>query len=330
MLGFRKMVVMIFVCISIVLTAGSISAQELDKKEFCNSVPGENWALVMDLSEFDIEKNQINKDGKGSRLLAYNKKTGMMISAFLTKEGETGDSKKCRDFYSERLKTTPIKMENMVRSERGEWALQEYFVKELQGRQVNSKHVNAYYAKGDTWIDVHMSKALFNPEDQKLFDAFLEKLAIKDNYQPTLKETAMFGIEFFTYGNYQNASEFLAKALEMEKREKQLINNKYVIRTVVEELGLSYLSIGNTEKALDTYEYGLLIDPEYAMYYYGKAYVYSRNDDMEKTLDNLKLAFKYKNSMMNGRKIPNPRTFSGFKKFFANPDFSKEVDLLMK
>ncbi len=256
------------------------------------------------------------------------------------KENEIGGSKKCREFYLKKMKEggpselngVALKMEQIETSEQNDIALLKYIITiELNGKQIRFNHINAYLAHGETWIDIHLSK-IMKPDDQRLFDDFLAKVKFIENYVPSYRDNISFGMEFFWEREYEKGSVYLQKALDAERQDRSLTESldKFVWRLYIEALGLSYNVLEKPEKALEIFHYGLNNDSEYAMFYYGQAYAYGRLDNMDKTLDNLKMAFKYKNSLTGNRKIPNPKTYAGFKKFFENPTFAKEIELLLK
>jgi hypothetical protein len=60
-----------------------------------------------------------------------------------------------------------------MRSEVGEVAMLEYLVPEIDGMVIRQKNKIAYYVRGDYWLHIQVSKALFQEEDEPLFSAVL-------------------------------------------------------------------------------------------------------------------------------------------------------------
>ncbi len=121
--------------------------------------------------------------------------------------------------------------------------------------------------------------------------------------------------------HYQRAIQLYSKILEFEKKQQTLTKNDW--RMTVENLGMSYNAIGDNEKAREIFEYGLSKDNEYPMFYYNLAGAYARMDDLENSIENLKLAFKYRANMMPGEQFPNPAYDNSFSRFKNNYKFEK-------
>jgi hypothetical protein len=47
-----------------------------------------------------------------------------------------------------------------------------------------------------------------------------------------------------------------------------------------------------------------------------------------KAIENLRLAYKYKQNSLPGESLPNPRTDSSFEKYLNNPEFKAALDAM--
>ena len=63
-------------------------------------------------------------------------------------------------------------------SEVGDAAIVEYMVKAYMGRKVGQKNIHVYLAHDGYWIDVHISKVLYQPQDQPSLDAIVKSVQI--------------------------------------------------------------------------------------------------------------------------------------------------------
>ena len=57
------------------------------------------------------------------------------------------------------------------------------------------------------------------------------------------------------------------------------------------------------------------------MFYYNMACACAESNDLEGTIKNLKKAHAFKNNMIPGEKMPDPRRDSSFRKFMGNQEF---------
>jgi hypothetical protein len=144
------------------------------------SLPNANWTLEIPAGGFVIEKDQTSREGTRD-FSAINRSAGVVMSVFLEPAPSNGSSNYCREFYWEGLKkNSPLKMDDVKMSDMGEMTVLEYIVREHQGVRVDQKHLNAYLAKGNTCIDIHLSKVQFSPEDERVFTSILASVRLRD------------------------------------------------------------------------------------------------------------------------------------------------------
>jgi tetratricopeptide (TPR) repeat protein len=124
--------------------------------------------------------------------------------------------------------------------------------------------------------------------------------------------------------NFQKAIEFYEKIIEFEKTQPKLDKNTW--RVAVDNLGMSYIEIGENDKAKQILEYGLSKDDTYPLFYYNLARVYAEMDDLDASLANLKKAFAYRNNLTPKEHLPNPATDVSFARFMRNERFLKAVE----
>ena len=65
-------------------------------------------------------------------------------------------------------------------------------------------------------------------------------------------------------------------------------------------------------------------------FYYNLACIYAEMNDMESTMSYLKMAFKYKENVIPGESMPDPRSDDSFQRFMNNEKFRRLVESLSK
>lgn len=73
----------------------------------------------------------------------------------------------CRDTYFERALKSPLKKENIVRSEQGDFAMGEYVTPEFRGKVINQLHRNIYVEADGYCFDLHLSKLFYDQARDK-------------------------------------------------------------------------------------------------------------------------------------------------------------------
>lgn len=127
------------------------------------------------------------------------------------------------------------------------------------------------------------------------------------------------GSEYYLRRDFEKAIPPYQRALDMEKEKRTL--DKTLWKVLIDNLGMAYGISGDLDKAKETFEYGISKDPDYPMFYYNMACTYGEKDDMEKAIENLKLAFERRKNMIQGEKFPDPATDSSFQRFMKDEKF---------
>jgi len=283
-------------------------------------LPGKNWALEFQFKDFRMKDAETLPDFEGRRILAENDKTQVLLSVFLTPAKRPMHSKDLREAAWKDQKKLPLKREAVKKYEAGEWALFEYVIKDAKEfKGINQKNVFAFHVKGDTWIDYHLSKAFYKPADEKLFNDFIKSVKILQPFSPSSWDNFLFGSHYYRRGKYMKAIVYYEQALAQEKQNPRL--EKDFGRVLIDCLGMAYGLTGNLEMSKKTLEYGISKDPTFPMYYYNLACTYAEMNNLEKAVQNLKTAARYKNNMIPGERPPDAFKDSSFKRFLNNPKF---------
>jgi len=283
-------------------------------------LPGKNWVLEFPFKDFRMKDAETLPDFEGRRILAENDKTKVILSVFLTPAKRPMDNKGLRESAWGGLKKLPFKRKAVKKYESGEWAFLEYVIKEVKDcKGLNQENIFAYQVKRDTWIDYHLSKALYKPADEKLFNDFIKSVKILQPFSSFSLDNFIFGSHYYLRKKYMRAIVYYEQALAQEKQDPRL--HKNLGRVLIDSLGMAYGLTGNLEMSKKTLEYGISKDPTFPMYYYNLACTYAEMNNLEKAVQNLKMAARYKNNMISGEKRPDAFKDSSFKRVLNNPKF---------
>jgi tetratricopeptide (TPR) repeat protein len=127
------------------------------------------------------------------------------------------------------------------------------------------------------------------------------------------------GSTYYLDRNFKKAIGPYQKALDLEKEKRTLSDTLW--KVLVDNLGMSYGISGNLKKAKETFEYGISKAPDYPLFYYNLACTYGEMDEMDRAIEQLRLAFARKENMIPGEHIPDPARDSSFSRFLNNPKF---------
>ena len=287
------------------------------------SVPDKPAALQIDLLRLKVETNQLRQDTAGRRLQASDSR-GWVFSSFLFPLDHTVDSKGLREQEWADLRKgnsgNGIATEQVRIYERGSIPMLEYMIENFRGREVHQKHVFGYIVSGDMAMDFHISKIAYTPEDQKFFDALVNGIRLVENYEPDSRLEYGYGSIFYLQKNWARAAQHYENALERDKTKRTLSPTEW--KVLVDNLGMAYIASGNFQKAKSTLEYGVHEDAAYPMFHYNLACVHAEMNDLETALEQLKMAFLYRNNSLPGEEgMPDPAKDDSFKRYLGDPRF---------
>jgi tetratricopeptide (TPR) repeat protein len=296
------------------------------------SIPGERGVLELDPGPTLWRLDPLPGD-KEVRLQALDRPDHLLVTAFLQKVDFAPSPEKCRDTRwpesEKRLRDQKAHLEDLKQISQTDTARVEFMLRKFQGQDLGMRDVHVYLGSGNLCAEVHLSKIQFQPEQEKLFDQVLATVKMRLD-QSAAQEPDNREAEYIAEGSrlsqrqrYAAAAESYQKALDMEKQTRTLSNDSF--RVLVDNLGTSYGIGGNLARAKETFEYGISQYPQYPLFYYKMACTYGEMGKMEESLQQLRLAYKYKPNMIAGESFPDALKDASFRNFVSDEKFVKAV-----
>ena len=334
----KKFLIFFFVVFS--FSAAFAQSQKVNSTTINFTVPRAPWTVSISGGELNLDDRQTKLAAERGYFVMNDSKNEMTISLFIEPVGKCKASKECRDFIWKSGNPMWKNLENITQSEIGEISYFEFFRKEVLGRELKMQDMYAEFVADNYWVDLHISKVLYKPEDHTLFEQIVKsvKFETKKNGEvqvanspdsataKTAKEAMQHlrdGSVAYRQADYKKAIQFYGKALELEKKEPTLEKNLW--RVLIDNLGMSYGISGDLKKAIETLEYGLTKDATYPMFHYILACAYAEMNDVDTAIKNLRLAYKFKANTIPGEHLPNPATDDSFTRFMNNEKFVKAL-----
>jgi hypothetical protein len=296
------------------------------------STPGKSWSLVVDAPGFAVESQGRKPDGR-IYLLANNAKNKVVLSVTLEESPKGADPKKCPGYLHARAQSlASFGNTNIKYTEIAHMPVMEYFLPQMQGMPIKQQSFVACTAKDDVFIDIHLSKALFEASDRPVFVEILNAVHFSDQPVPSAdsssKQDSMDllreGSRRFLRQDYRGAIAPYQAALDLEKKEPQLSSNDW--RVLVDNLGMAYGITEDLDHSEAIYQYGIGKDPEYPGFYYGC--VFAERGNMDKAMEYLWKSFSLKANVIPGESMPDPAKDDSFQRFMSNQKFRDFVKSL--
>ena len=133
----------------------------------------------------------------------------------------------------------------------------------------------------------------------------------------------LLGDVLFGEKKYAAAAEAYGQAHRADDAKKQLSADDR--RNTLDQEGVSLAIDRRYDKALAVYRQAVTEDPEYPLYEYNYACVYSEMGDLDSALVHLKKAWGLRANMPRGQAFPDPRQDSSFRRWLNDPHFQKAV-----
>lgn len=285
------------------------------------SLPDQPAALQIDVLHMTTEKNTLKPDGTARYMFAHG--GSWNISANVSPAQSKVDAAGRRDLAWKGLSNGPFKADAVRTYGQGKAAVLDYMIERFQGRDLHQKNVFAYLVSGDQWFDVHISKAYYDPGDEKFLNSMLSSVILIEHYQPDTQLEFGYGSGFYLQQNWLRASQHYERALGIERSQKKRSLSPAEWRVLVDNLGMAYGMQHDWEKAKATFQFGITQDPAYPMFHYNLACTYAELNDLDSALADLKSAFAYRRNGIPGEGMPDPTKDPSFARFVNDARFSR-------
>jgi hypothetical protein len=154
---------------------GAANGLETGKRlEF--TVPGAPWTLSLPENDFVVRQKQIKPDGSAGYFYLTDEERLLNVSFFIEPAIKCQDSKSCRDMVWKAGNPAWKNIKNVSLSEIGEVSTFEFLIPSFQGQPIQQQNMYAQFVVDGFWVDFHISKVLYKPEERKLFEELVKSI----------------------------------------------------------------------------------------------------------------------------------------------------------
>jgi hypothetical protein len=140
------------------------------------TLPQAPWTLTLPADNFQMAQKQMKPDGSGAYFYLTDKTQEINLSMYIEPARDCRDSKSCRDMVWKAGNPAWENPKNVVQSEIGEASIFEFLIPSFQGMPIKQQNVYAEFVVDGFWVDMHLSKVLYKPEDHKLFERIIKSI----------------------------------------------------------------------------------------------------------------------------------------------------------
>lgn len=164
-----KNVSSIFTCLLVVLFGQAIAHASQTSEVMSLTVPAAPWNLTLPRDGLVMERQQLKPDGAHGYFLLADNKNEMTISLFIEPATKCKSAKECRDMVLKLGNPAWENPQNVMLGEIGDVSYFEFFMKTHQGVPLQQQHMYAQFVVDGFWVDLHVSKTQYKPEQHVLF-----------------------------------------------------------------------------------------------------------------------------------------------------------------
>jgi hypothetical protein len=162
----------------------SVASKTLDEERIGFTVPAAPWTLTLPKGDLVVAQQQIKPDGRSGYFYMNDEKNKLNISFFIEPVKDCKDSKVCRDMVWKLGNPSWEKPQKVVQSEIGDVSYFEFFMASFRGMPVKQQNMYAEFVKDGFWVDMHISKVLYKPEEHELFERVIKAVKFEPKNPP--------------------------------------------------------------------------------------------------------------------------------------------------
>ena len=165
--------------IAIVLLAPALAlaqAKELQKGKLSFTTPKAPWDLVITAKGFGIGREQLKPDDASGYFLLSNGGTLFNASLWIEPVDKCKTSKECRDMVLKAGNPAWGKYQDLVLAEIGDVSYFEFYRPTVQDQPMRMFDMYAEFVKDGYWVDLHISKVLYDKSDHILFEDLVKSV----------------------------------------------------------------------------------------------------------------------------------------------------------
>jgi hypothetical protein len=134
------------------------------------------WMVSLDSKNLEIKDQQVKHDNQSGYYLLYNEKQNLTVSLFIEHAVKCKTSDECRDFVLNTGNPEWGKVQDLVKSKIGGFSYFEFFRPTVQNQPLQVLDMYAEYVADGYWVDLHISKILYNKADHLLFENLIKSI----------------------------------------------------------------------------------------------------------------------------------------------------------
>jgi len=140
------------------------------------TLPQAPWTMTLPAENFKLARKQMKPDGTGAYFHLTDEEQGLNLSMYIEPASRCKDSKSCRDMVWKSGNPAWENPKNVVLAEIGGASYFEFLIPSFRGMPVQQQNMYVQYVEQGFWVDLHLSKVLYKPEEHQLFKRIVKSI----------------------------------------------------------------------------------------------------------------------------------------------------------
>jgi hypothetical protein len=147
-----------------------------EEKRMSFTVPAAPWKLTLPAGDFKVAQQEVKPDGTSGYFYLTDEKSRLNVSFFIEPASQCKDSKACRDMVWQAGNPMWENPQNIALSQIGDVSYFEFFMPSFRGVRFQQQNMYAEFVVDGFWVDFHISKVLYKPEEHELFEQLVKAI----------------------------------------------------------------------------------------------------------------------------------------------------------
>jgi hypothetical protein len=151
-------------------------AESIQEKRLSFTYPNVPWVLTLPADDFEIAQRRMKQDGNGAYFYIVDEKHGLNVSMFIEPAAKCKDSKSCSEMVWKAGNPAWVNHQNVAHSQIGDISIFEFMIPSVQDMPISQQNMYAQFVVDGFWVDMHITKVLYKPEERKLFERIIKSV----------------------------------------------------------------------------------------------------------------------------------------------------------
>src|SRR5258708_35353730 len=135
------------------------------------------WTMRILGRDIDIANVKAKPDEQSAYFMMESESTKLNVSVFIEPVDKCKSGEECRDYVLNFGNPAWGKFQDLAKSKIKDFSYFEFYRPEVRGQPMKMLDMYAEYVSQGYWVDVHISKVLYRPEDHAFFEHVVNSIS---------------------------------------------------------------------------------------------------------------------------------------------------------